>query len=111
MTRRVQRAKKRSVSSEGGQQLLSCQTRAMRRGWNQSCHVVDYRVAEPSKDCFSRQIVDDLSLIDDGSTQLGQEWRRAMAARELTKLDEKNSSESTISDASNRMAGACRRAA
>ena len=71
-------------------QAGSCwQTRAMRHGWNQSCHVINYRVAEHSKRCISRQSVDDLSLIDDrstqfGSTQLGREWRRAIAARMLT---------------------------
>jgi len=89
----------------------SWQSRAMRRGWNQSCHVIDYRVAEPSKDCFSRQIVDDLSLIDDGSTQLGREWGRAIAARELTNLDEKNSSESIVGDVNKHITGACRSAA
>ena len=83
----------------------SWQSRAMRRGWNQSCHVMDYRVAEPSKDCFSRQIVDDLSLIDDGSTQLGQDRRRAIATRKRTKLDEKNSSESTISNSNDVVTG------
>jgi hypothetical protein len=80
----------------------------MRHSWNQSCHVINCRVAEHSKKCISRQSVDDLSLIDDGSTQPGQEWRGAIAARMLTKLHEKSKSGSTVG---NRIARARRSAA
>lgn len=80
----------------------------MRRCWNQSCHITGYREAEPSEGCFSRQIVEELSLIDDGSTQPGRELKSVIAARQLTKLNEKNGSGSTFGDASNRIARGCR---